>query len=73
MPSSSRRNFLRYASLAAASAPILTESAFARAARQQQQVYTFGANHPARRPARPLAASRPWAVATTSTITTRSW
>jgi histidinol-phosphate aminotransferase len=39
--STSRRNFLRYASLAAA-APIFTE---ARAA-QQQSVYTFGVNHP---------------------------
>jgi histidinol-phosphate aminotransferase len=44
-PISSRRNFLRYASLAAAATPILTEGHFARAA-QQQQVYTFGVNHP---------------------------
>jgi len=41
----SRRNFLRYASLAAAATPILTEGHFARAA-QQQSVYTFGVNHP---------------------------
>jgi len=40
----SRRNFLRYASLAAAATPILTEGHFARAA-QQQQVYTFGVTH----------------------------
>lgn len=42
----SRRNFLRYASLAAAATPILSEGHFARAAQQQQQVYTFGVNHP---------------------------
>ena len=43
--STSRRTFLRYASLAA-SAPILTEAHFARAAQQQgQSVYTFGVNH----------------------------
>ena len=41
----SRRNFLRYASLAAAATPILTEGHFARAAQQQQQVYTFGVTH----------------------------
>ncbi len=41
----SRRNFLRYASLAVAATPILTEGHFAHAA-QQQQVYTFGVNHP---------------------------
>ena len=41
----SRRSFLRYASLAAAAAPILTEGHLARAAQQQQQVYTFGVNH----------------------------
>jgi histidinol-phosphate aminotransferase len=40
----SRRTFLRNASLAAVAAPILTEAHFARA--QQQQVYTFGVNHP---------------------------
>ena len=40
----SRRNFLRYASMAAAATPILGEGHFARAA-QQQQVYTFGVNH----------------------------
>jgi histidinol-phosphate aminotransferase len=47
MPTSSRRNFLRYASLAAASAPILTEAHIARAAQtpSQQQVYTFGVDH----------------------------
>ena len=39
--STSRRNFLRYASLAAA-APIFTEALAA----QQQGVYTFGVNHP---------------------------
>jgi histidinol-phosphate aminotransferase len=49
--SSSRRSFLRNASIAAAVAPILTESHFARAAALQtaqhgQQVYTFGVNHP---------------------------
>jgi len=42
----SRRNFLRYASLTAAAAPILTEAHFARAAQQQQSVYTFGVGHP---------------------------
>lgn len=44
----SRRSFLRYASLAAAAAPILTEGHFARAAAQStgQPVFTFGVNHP---------------------------
>ena len=46
-PTTSRRNFLRYASLAAAATPLLTEGHLARAAQQQQQsVYTFGVNHP---------------------------
>ena len=44
-PTTSRRNFLRYASLAAAATPLLTEGHLARAA-QQQSVYTFGVNHP---------------------------
>jgi histidinol-phosphate aminotransferase len=44
--STSRRNFLRYASLAAAAGPILGEAQFARAAQQQQPVYTFGVNGP---------------------------
>ena len=46
----SRRNFLRNASIAAAAAPIFTEARFARAAQtgqaaSQQQVYTFGVDH----------------------------
>ncbi len=52
MQNTSRRNFLRYASLTAAAAPILGEAHFARAAQlsgqvggKQQEVYTFGVNH----------------------------
>src|ERR1700722_7318861 len=44
--STTRRNFLRYASLAAAAGPILGEAQFARAAQQQQSIYTFGVNGP---------------------------
>jgi histidinol-phosphate aminotransferase len=45
-----RRNFLRYASFAAAAGPILGEAHFARAAAQQagssQPIFTFGVNGP---------------------------
>src|ERR1700679_3186516 len=44
--STTRRNFLRYASLAASAGPFLGEAPFARAAQQQQSIYTFGVNGP---------------------------